>query len=191
MRILTILGSPRASGNTSHVLTWVEQTLRSHAHSVERVMLYEHRIEPCRECRECREKRDGSCAIQDDDANAIMQKMLKADVIVIACPVFCWGFPSQLKALLERTYCLVEDYDHNPEYSSKLAKKAIALIVTCGGPEEGNAELLIRAFYSLVRFLKAVPIGHLLYPFFRTPEDLTTADRNRATQFALRVVARE
>jgi multimeric flavodoxin WrbA len=172
------------------VLTWVEQSLRSSAHSVERITLIQHTIGPCRECGECRKTDNPDlCHAPADDVNAIINKMIRADAIIIATPLFCWGFPSHLKALLDRLYCVVGDYAHNPEYATKLEGKPIGLLVTCGGAEEGNAELVIRAYYAMVRFLKAVPAGHLLYPFFRTPHDLTQQDRNRATEFALHVAA--
>ena len=190
MRVLTILGSPRPNGNTSHVLNWVEQSLRSNAHSVERITLIEHALGPCRECGMCKKPENPDlCHAPGDEANAIFNKMIRASAIIIASPVFCWGFPSHLKALLDRLYCVVGDCEHNPEYASKLQCKPIGLLATCAGPEEGNAELMIRSYYALVRFLKAVPVGHLLFPFFRTTQDLTQQDRNRSTEFALRVAA--
>ncbi len=188
MRVLTILGSPRPNGNTSHVLGWVEQNLRSNAHSVERITLIEHALGPCRECGMCRKPENPDlCHAPADGANAIFNKMIRANAIVIASPVFCWGFPSHLKSLLDRLYCVVGDCDHNPEYATKLQGKPIGLLATCAGPEEDNAELMIRSYYALVRFLKAIPAGHVLYPFFRTPQDLTQQDHNRATEFALRM----
>lgn len=189
MRVLTILGSPRPNGNTAHVLNWVEHQIRLEPHTAERITLIEHKIEPCRECDYCRSD-DALCAQTGDDAPAIMRKMEQADCILLATPLFCWGYPSHMKALLDRMYSLVGDYDRNPEYTSRLAGKPMALLLTCGGAEEGNAELLIRGFYAMVRFLKAVPVGHLLYPFFRSTAELTSADRARAVQFALQISAR-
>lgn len=189
MRILTLLGSPRTNGNTACVLRLVEQALKTHAVSVEHVNLIDLKIDPCRECRQCRAENADLCANTADDANALIRKMKHSDVILLAAPVFCWGFPSHTKALLDRLYCTVSDYDNNPEYSSLLEGKRFGLLATCGGPEEGNAELMLRSFYALVHFLRGNPAGHLLYPFFKTPEELTVQERGRATEFALRLIA--
>jgi multimeric flavodoxin WrbA len=189
MRVLTLLGSPRVNGNTSHVLNWVEQSLRSQAHTIERITLIQHKIGPCMECGHCRTALNGKCACENDECNAVLDRIVRAQAIILASPVFCWGFPSHTKALLDRMYCLVDDYEQNADYASRLAGKPMGLVVTCGGAEEANAELMIRGFYSLVRFLKGIPVGQVLYPFFRTPADLTQHDRNRATEFALRMVA--
>jgi multimeric flavodoxin WrbA len=191
MRIVTILGSPRKSGNTAHVLGWVEQTLKSSAHSVERINLIDLQMGPCRECMECRKQNAGVCVNDTDDVNAVLAKVIKADAFLLASPVFCWGFPSHLKALLDRMYCLVDDYTANPEYKTRLEGKPMGLLLTSGGPEEGNAELTIRAFYAMLRFMKARPVGHLLYPFFRTSAELTAQDKSRAVEFALKLAVQE
>jgi multimeric flavodoxin WrbA len=191
MRIVILQGSPRKSGNTAHVLNWVEQVFRAHMHTVEQIHLIDYKIGPCRECLSCRKDNTNLCAIKDDDADAILQKVAKADLILLATPVFCWGFPSHLKALLDRMFCLVDNYIENPEYKTRLENKPMGLLVTAGGPEEGNAEFVIRAFYAMVRFMKAIPAGHLLYPYFRTTSDLTPQDKQRATEFALKLMAAE
>jgi len=58
------------------------------------------------------------------------------------------------------------------------------LLLSSGGPEDGNPDLVIRPFYALLDFLKARPVGHLHYPFFRSIKDLTPVDEERARQFA-------
>ncbi len=190
MHIVTLLGSPRRDGNTAHVLGWAEEAFRDAGHTVERITIIDHQIGPCVECLSCR-KSSGRCAMHRDDANSVLERIGQADALVLASPVFCWGFPSHTKALLDRMYALVENYDINPEYTTRLANKPMGLILTCGGPEEGNAELVIRAFYAMVNFMKAVPRGHLLYPFFRRVEELTVVDRKRAIEFAARMTAAE
>lgn len=188
MHIITLLGSPRVNGNTAHVLAWVEQSLREAGHTAERITLIKHAIGPCRECLACR-KESGTCANHADDANEILSRMWHADALVLAAPLFCWGFPSHTKALLDRTYALVDDCDTNPEYLTKLSHKPIGLLLTCAGPNEGNAEWTIRGFEAFVEFMKASPRPHLIYPFFRTPQELGERDRKRAEDFASALVA--
>src|SRR5512133_361671 len=105
MHILTLQGSPRRKGNTAHVLGWVEQKLRTGTHLVERVTLIDHKVGPCLECFACRQA-PGECTAHADDANHLFQKLRRADAVVLAAPVFCWGLPSHTKALLDRMYAL-------------------------------------------------------------------------------------
>lgn len=189
MRILTILGSPRSDGNTAHVLAWAEQALKSETHLVERVNLSDLRIDACRECLGCRKDYRALCLNIEDDANALVRKIIKCDAMIIASPVFCWGFPSHLKAMIDRLYCTVGDYETNPNYSTLLMNKRMGLLLTCGGPEEGNAELVIRGFYAMTRFMKAHPVGHTLFPFMRDVSSLTALDRQRTVDFALQMAA--
>jgi multimeric flavodoxin WrbA len=189
MQIVTILGSPRKAGNTSHVLAWIEQAMQSKGQDVERVNLIDYRIGPCRECMQCRRDNRDLCANHSDDADAILQKLSRADAVLIASPVFCWGFPSHLKALLDRMFCLSDDYVSNPDYATRLQGKTMGLLLTCGGPEEGNAELTIKAFDNLVQFMKARSAGHLLYPFVRTTADFTPRDQQLAAEFAHKLIA--
>ncbi|MFR6399461.1 flavodoxin family protein [Ruminococcus sp.] len=61
----------------------------------------EKKIGYCRGCYYCR-KSGGVCFIQDDMAE-ILQKMIDADVIVLASPVYFYSIDAQLKALIDRT----------------------------------------------------------------------------------------
>ena len=63
-------------------------------------MLQKKNIGFCRACYACKET--GVCAIKDDMAE-VLQKMIDADVIVLASPVYFYSVDAQLKALIDRT----------------------------------------------------------------------------------------
>lgn len=184
MRVMTILGSPRRRGNTARVLEWVEAELRANGHEIDRADIADHHVKGCGACWVCKEGSTDLCAVEDDDANALLQRMIEADCVLLAAPVFCWSFPAQMKALTERMFSLVGDYRDNPDYGSRLEGKAIALLATSGGEVDGNAELLARAFANLVRFQKAKHTGQLLIPRCVSPDALGPDVRERAIAFA-------
>jgi NAD(P)H-dependent FMN reductase len=100
-RMLGIVGSSRRGGNTE---TLVDEVLRGAEEAgalVEKVILSELDIAPCRACDTCR--RTGSC-VQQDDMPAVMEQMRRSSVWVLGTPVYWWGPTAQFKAFLARWY---------------------------------------------------------------------------------------
>ncbi len=110
MRIMTILGSPRRQGNTAKVLGFIEEQLfRTGGHAVDSANILDYHVQGCGECMACKKGTVELCTI-GDDANALYRRMVAADLVLIAAPVFCWGFPAQIKGLIDRMYCMM-DFD--------------------------------------------------------------------------------
>jgi multimeric flavodoxin WrbA len=101
VRVLGIIGSPRRRGNTE---TLVEEVLRGAKEAgaeVEKVVLSELDIAPCRACDDCLAL--GYCT-QEDDMAALLDKMENSHVWVLGTPVYWWGPTAQFKAYLDRWY---------------------------------------------------------------------------------------
>lgn len=101
-KVLILSGSPRKAGN-SDILC--EEFMRGAVESdneVEKIRVAEKKIGYCIACYACRGT--GVCAIKDDMAE-VMQKIIDADVIVLASPVYFYSIDAQLKALIDRTVC--------------------------------------------------------------------------------------
>ena len=103
MRILGIMGSPRLGGNTDLLLDAALNGAHSQGAEVEKIVIDKLNISPCREHYGCLE--DGHCVIRDD-MDAVYPKLLAADVIVVASPMFFYGITAQLKALIDRCQAL-------------------------------------------------------------------------------------
>jgi multimeric flavodoxin WrbA len=103
MKILGIMGSPRKRGNTDLLLDEALRGARSQGAEVEKLMISELDISPCREIYAC--LRDGNCVI-DDDMQQVYVKLLEADHIILASPMFFYGLTSQVKALIDRCQAL-------------------------------------------------------------------------------------
>jgi multimeric flavodoxin WrbA len=103
MKVLGIFGSPRRQGN-SDILTkaFLEGAAEAGA-LVEEVYLRELKISPCLEIYHC--FKDGTCPIKDDMLG-LYDKLLEADVVALASPVFFYGLSAQAKAMIDRTQSL-------------------------------------------------------------------------------------
>ncbi len=105
MIVLGLQGSPRKRGNTEALLSAFLKEAARRSADVLMLNPSQMKIEPCRGCRSC--EKSGLCEIADDDMSCIVYPELrKADLIVIAAPVYFYGMPSQLKALIDRGQAL-------------------------------------------------------------------------------------
>ena len=159
MRIMTILGSPRRKGNTAKVLGWIEEQFQADGHEVDSAHILDYHVQGCGECMACKKGTVELCSI-GDDANGLYQRMVAADLVLIAAPVFCWGFPAQIKGLIDRMFCMM-DFDGERQDAPRLKGKWMALLLTGGGQEANNADLVIPGFQQLAKWLNARMAGHL------------------------------
>ncbi len=101
-KVLILSGSPRKDGNSDILCNEFMKGALESGNEVEKVFIAEKKIAPCLACYACR--KNGVCAIKDDMAE-IMQKLINADVVVMASPVYFYSISAQLKALIDRTVC--------------------------------------------------------------------------------------
>ena len=181
MNITTILGSPVKQGNTATVLGWLEEELHREGHEVNRINIIEHDVRGCIGCRNCRKVPDAPGCVQEDDAQTIFDHMIAADALIYASPLYCWGFSSQMKALIDRHYCLVKDYK-TPNHRSFIEGKPTALLVTCGGPVEDNADLIQEAFERVNRYCKSMAVCKHVVPSCTTPDAVPEDAKQTAQQ---------
>ena len=70
-------------------------------HKAEKIRVAEKKAAPCSGCYYC-STHGGACVHKDDMAD-ILQKMIDADVIVLASPVYFYSISAQLKTVIDRT----------------------------------------------------------------------------------------
>ena len=103
MYALAVNGSPRKKGNTEHLLKAVLAPLSEAGWETEFVQLGGKDIRGCKACNKCFEKQNKRCAIKDDDFNEIMEKMIRADAIILGSPTYFTDVSAEIKALLDRS----------------------------------------------------------------------------------------
>lgn len=97
-QVLVLSTSPRKGGNSDTLADEFVRGAAEAGNSVEKVTLYNKTIGFCKGCLTCQST--GRCVIHDD-ADTIVQKMLTADVIVFATPIY-YGMCGQMKTMLDR-----------------------------------------------------------------------------------------
>jgi multimeric flavodoxin WrbA len=163
MKVLTVLGSPRKTGNTNAVLGWLEDELKKQGHEVERANVAGRKIAGCIACFKCQAPDVEFECVQKDEGTEILDKLKSADAIVVGTPLYCWSFTGQLKCLIDRMLSQAKNY-MTPEHVSSIEGKPIALVVTCGGAIEDNADYLPKVFGRMSHFLKANLVDTLVVP---------------------------
>lgn len=129
-KVLILSGSPRKDGNSDLLCEEFKKGAEEAGNVVEKIRVAEKNIGFCRGCYACKD--GGVCAIKDDMAE-VLQKMIDADVLVLASPVYFYSVDAQLKTLIDRTvarWLEVKD-------------KELYYIVTMADEEEASAETTV------------------------------------------------
>ncbi|MEX2680131.1 MAG: flavodoxin family protein [Candidatus Sigynarchaeota archaeon] len=101
MKVIMINASARGKqGNTQILLETVAQRLNERNIDTEIITLADKKLHPCKACGGCAGKKR---CVQDDDVNAIYQKMVEADGIILGSPVYFGNVASRMQMLIERT----------------------------------------------------------------------------------------
>lgn len=122
--ILIISTSPRKGGNSEILADEFARGAREAGNQVEKIDLRGKTIGFCQGCLACQKTQ--SCVI-NDDAEVIRQKMLTAEVIVFATPVYFYEMCGQMKTMLDRS---------NPLFPSDYAFRDIYLLATAADTAE-------------------------------------------------------
>lgn len=99
--ILVLSASPRRGGNSDLLCDAFIRGAEEAGHKAEKIFLREQKIGYCVACDYC-QKSQGTCALKDGMAE-VLDKMIAADVIVMASPVYFYTMDAQMKALIDRT----------------------------------------------------------------------------------------
>ena len=187
MQVTTVLGSPRKNGNTARVLELFEDLMAQQGYEVDRIDIVDYEVNGCLGCQACQKVRHEPGCKQQDDAVRIFECMMASDAVMYAVPLYTYGFPAQMKALVDRQYCLVTGYG-SPEYTPLLGGKRIGLLVTCSGPVEENADLIQEVFDRESRYQAWDVIGKYVVPFCTTPDALGDRAMETAKQMVVDIV---
>ncbi len=132
-KILIISGSPRIHGNSDILCDEFKRGALEAGHEVEKINLGTKKINYCLGCGVC--NATGKC-VQKDDMAEILQKMVEADVIVLASPVYFYAMNGQMKTFIDRTV---------PQYT-KISDKDFYFIITAADTMQKHMGKVIEGF---------------------------------------------
>ncbi|WP_073342955.1 flavodoxin family protein [Bacteroides congonensis] len=99
-KVLIISSSPRKGGNSDLLCDEFMKGVFEAGNEVEKIFLKDKTVHPCTGCSVC--SMYGKPCPQKDDAAEIVEKMIAADVIVMATPVYFYTMCGQMKIMIDR-----------------------------------------------------------------------------------------
>ncbi|MCR4621729.1 MAG: flavodoxin family protein [Clostridiales bacterium] len=184
MKILVLNGSPKRDKSDTLRMTnaFLDGMKDAGSQDVHVIHTVDSHIEYCTGCFSC--MRNGGTCVHDDDMKAILDEILASDLLIWSFPLYCYGMPASLKALLDRTLPLSsmamrkvgERYEHVEQ--ADFSKLRYLMICGCGFPNSRhNFEPAVRQFemcFPSSRTVITVPES----PMFNAPEaESVTAPR--------------
>ena len=133
-RVLILSGSPRKGGNSDLLCDEFMRGAQESGNAVEKIRVAEKNVAPCKGCYYC--KRSGGQCVSKDDMGGILQKMIDADVLVLASPVYFYSVDAQLKAVIDRTVARWLEVKNKEFY----------YIATCADTEKESCETTFACF---------------------------------------------
>lgn len=108
MNILVLQGSPRPM-TRSNTYSITEAFLKGlgEGHKIDVIDVLRRNVKPCLGCFGCWHKTPGHC-IQHDDMDDILPLFIDADLVIWSLPLYYYGMPSHVKALMDRTLPLAK-----------------------------------------------------------------------------------
>jgi len=100
MFVLGVQGSPRKNGNSDFLLNYFLKECETYGAQTQIIRPEKHDIQPCRELLVCEKK--GFCPIKDEMEKKGYSLVRKADVVVLASPVFFYNVTAQAKVFIDR-----------------------------------------------------------------------------------------
>lgn len=131
--VLIISTSPRRGGNSDTLCDRFMAGAQESGHHVEKVFLKDKKIGYCTGCGYCF---DHHVCSQKDDMGELIGKLLAADVIVFATPVYFYSMDAQMKTFIDRT---------TPRYTD-MKDKEFYFILTAADTDAKNLHRTMEAF---------------------------------------------
>ncbi|TGE30970.1 flavodoxin family protein [Desulfosporosinus sp. Sb-LF] len=132
-KVLMLSGSPRKGGNSDLLCDQFMLGAKEAGNQAEKIFLRDKKIGYCTGCETCY---DTHKCVQKDDMAEILEKMIAADVIVMATPVYFYTMDAQMKTLIDRTV---------PRYE-EIAGKEFYFIVTAADSSKQSMERTLDGF---------------------------------------------
>ena len=130
MKVVAFNGSAIKDGNTAMLIRRVLQVLEAEGIETELIQLAGEQIRGCDACRTCYTTKNKRCAIEDDNVNKYIQKMIEADGIILGSPVYFSMMPSELKALMDRAFYVARA---NSDMFKRKVGAAVVAVRRAGG----------------------------------------------------------
>ncbi|MBN2663800.1 MAG: flavodoxin family protein [Bacteroidales bacterium] len=197
-KILAFSGSPRTNGNSTILMRHFLKGTQKNSAKTEIINPYKIKINTCSGCLKCNLLK--KCSLQNDEWSFLSEKILKADVLVFASPIYFHHVSSTLKKIIDRFRSFVQvqitqsGVKHTPW---KQWEKDFVILLTMGSSDPIDAKPVIDLFEFITSILgpknklhiltgtrlalakqveKSSEILKIIYPKLELPENLAEED---------------
>ena len=160
-RVVVLVGSMRRNGNTRMLAESFARGAERN-NDVELISVADHDVHPCIGCNRCYTSEGNRC-FRDDGMTYIYDRLSKADVVVIASPIYFYGLTAQLKAVIDRLHAPVRN-------TFRIRKLALLLVGAAELPELFDA--VIEQYRLILNFFHLEDLGTVLVRGVRDPGDI-------------------
>lgn len=150
-KILVISASPRKGGNSDLLCDQFVSGATEAGHQIEKLSLCDSKINFCTACDAC--QRNGGRCVHKDDMAEILDRMISADVIVMATPVYFYTMNGQMKTLIDRTYARY----------TEISNKELYIIMTAAVSGKNLLERTLEGFRGFISCLSGAREKGVIY----------------------------
>ena len=129
--VLVLTSSPRKKGNSTLLASQSAEALKQAGFNVETIFLHGMNIAPCNHCEGC--IRQKVCCVQKDEMQTLYPKIIAADGIILASPIYWCFYNAQLKVFIDRWYGM---WQNQPDF---IKGKPVGVILTYGNTDLNNS----------------------------------------------------
>lgn len=153
MKIVILTGSPRRKGDSTYLAERFTDGAIENGHEVYRFDAAFKHVHGCIACNHC--GMNGPCVFKDDFAE-LRQKLIEADAVVFATPMYYFGMSSQLKTVVDRFYSINDQI--------KGQKKKVFFLLTYAEAHTEDAQAMLQQYRSMTNYLGWVDCGKVIAP---------------------------
>jgi multimeric flavodoxin WrbA len=153
-KVLAFNGSPRKTGNTSALLEKFIEGCQINTSSIEIISTQEVDLKYCTGCLRCNIL--GHCSQSGDEWESISGKILDADVLIFASPVYFHHVTAPMKKLIDRFRSFIHvqitesGLIHTPRHRWD---KDFVLLLSMGSPDSSDARPIVDLFQFMTSIL--------------------------------------
>ena len=163
MDITIISSSPHRKGSS---MLLVEKFIEGATKAGHNTYLFDAALEPVAPCKGCGACKETGGCIQFDAMEIVRPRLIEADLIVFATPIYYWDMNAQLKALIDRMYAIDADALFGKRY----------IVLTSSGGGEKVVEPLMSIFENIASYYTWKKLGSLHATGVNTRDQLEETD---------------
>jgi multimeric flavodoxin WrbA len=159
VKTLVVSASPRDDGNSHALAQSAIQGAHCAGHDVEHIFLDEYVDRMLGNCRRCR-LTDGNCSLDDRYQELLIDRILPADGIIFAMPLYFYGMPARLKTVFDRLFCYTANSSPlRDQVVSEIMDKRVGVLISCEESYVGATQGVVAQLQEITRYLRQDLVG--------------------------------